>query len=133
MASLFFKNEKTARTNPEADVQPPPDMEAAVRAVSDKADAHYVTCFLHTSVADAAAFAAECRAVEAGLLSEIKDNKITTQTAAIAYVEEHSRKDFPATVFLDSIKLNVGKDDNLATWAEVVTAAKALETVEKIG
>jgi hypothetical protein len=127
MSSLFFKGEQNTRTSPEADVQPPPDLEAAVRAVSDKFDAHYITCFLHTSVADAAMFAAECRAVETGLLAEIRDNKITTQAAAIAYVEEHSRKDFPATVFLDMIKLNVGKDTKAATWAEVVTAVKATE------
>lgn len=133
MGSLFFKGEQNTRTSPEADVQPPPDLEAAVRAVSDKADAHYVTCFLHTSVADAAVFAAECRAVEAGLLAEIKDNKITTQAAAIQYVEENSRRDFPATAFLDTIKVNVGKDGKTATWAEVVTAAKATATVEKIG
>jgi hypothetical protein len=128
--SIMFKQYDAP--NPIAAVQPPPDLDRAVEEVVKGAESHYVSCFLMTGAEDASKFRDECRSLEAGLLTEIAGNKITTQTAATEYLVEKGRKDFPAAKFLSLLKVKVGTEVKPATWAEVVTAVKAEPQVEPV-
>jgi hypothetical protein len=101
-----------------------PDRAAALQAVSKRKPLEWVACVGQLQVSEAQAFIAQAHAVYVAILTAIQENKITTKTAAEAFVRDMAGPDFPVAKMLEILALNAGTAEKVATWAELVTVAK---------
>lgn len=122
--SIFFVNERRPRVIPTPLV---PDWDEALLRVSRREPAHTVSVMAQLTPEQARDLAQTCRRIESMLLRAIQDDTVTTQTSALDFIQANTEGFFPRVRFIQRLKEVVGSEATPATWAQVVTAAKAEE------
>lgn len=109
-----------------------PDPAKAVRAFAEGRALEYAASVSGMQPGDAARLWSDLRAKDDALLVELCQETVKTEAEAVAALKRDDAA-FPASEYVACVKEAVGSKVKPATWAEVVSAAKAEAVAAPVG